>query len=134
MKKNNLAKILLISFAVAIVLSWLIPVSVYESGSLTLGNRTPVGIFDLALVPLTVFDIALSNIIFILIVGAFYGVISKTGVYNKLVEAFTKKIKGKETRFLVLNTIILGLLSALTGLNFMFFFIIGLVMCTSNFM
>lgn len=127
MKKNNLAKILLITFAVAILLSWIIPVSEYESGSLTLGSITPIGIFDLALVPLTVFDIALSNIIFILIVGAFYGVLNKTGVYSKLVETFTKKIKGKETRFLVLNTVILGLLSALTGLNFMFFFIIPFI-------
>lgn len=127
MKKNNLLKILLLVFIGAIFLSWIIPTGEYSNGSFVAGSLTPSGIFDLTFIPLTVFDLALPTIIFVLVVGGFYGVINKTGVYSKMIETFTNKLKGKELKFLIITTICFGLLSSLVGLNFMFFFIIPFV-------
>lgn len=125
--KNNLFKVLIVTFLIVIFLSWVIPVGQYENAIFTLGQITPVGIFDLPLIPLTVFDLALPSIIFILVVGAFYGIINKTGVYTRMVNSLTEKLKGKEIRFLIIMTISFGLLSSLVGLNLAFFFILPFI-------
>ena len=127
MKKNNLFKVLLIVFIAAIFLSWIIPVGEYESATFNLGSIVPVGLFDLTLIPLTVFDLALPSIIFIVVIGGFYGVINKTGAYTNMIKRLTEKLKGKEVKFLVIMTIIFGLLSSLVGLNLTFFFVIPLI-------
>lgn len=127
MKKNNLLKILFVTFIFAVFLSWIIPVGEYENAVFKLGEITPTGIFDFALIPLTVFDLALPTIIFILVVGGFYGVLNKTGSYATMIQKFVSKLKGKEIRFLIVITVLFGLLSALVGLNIGFFFVIPLV-------
>lgn len=125
--KNNLFKVLMTTFLIVIFLSWIIPVGKYENAVFTLGQITPVGIFDLPLIPLTVFDLALPSIIFILVVGGFYGILNKTGVYTKLISSLAEKLKGKEIRFLIIMIISFGLLSALVGLNLSFFFILPFI-------
>ncbi len=127
MKKNNLLKILIFTFVTVIFLSWIVPVGEYDNASFILGKIVPVGLFDLTLIPLTVFDLALPSIIFILVVGGLYGLINKTGVYTKMINDLTSKLKGKELKFLVIITATLGILSSLVGLNLAFFFIIPLI-------
>lgn len=127
MKKNSLFKILLIVFISVVFLSWIIPVGKYENAVFTLGQITPVGIFDLTLIPLTVFDLALPSIIFVLVVGVFYAILNKTGVYSKMVSELSAKLKGKEITFLIIMTIFFGILSALVGLNLAFFFIVPFI-------
>lgn len=127
MKKNNLLKILLIVFISVVFLSWVIPAGLYENNTFTAGNIKPVGIFDLTLIPLTVFDLALPSILLVLAVGIFYGIINKTGVYAKMIDDITKKLKGKEFGFLIVTTIIMCLLSAIVGLNIGFLVIIPFI-------
>lgn len=127
MKKNDLLKVFLISFISIVFLSWIIPIGQYENGAFTSGNITPIGIFDLGLIPLTVFDIALPIIIFIMVVGGFYGVLNKTGVYSKLVDSIVKKYKDKKIMFLTITIVILSILSSLVGLNIGFFIIIPFI-------
>ena len=127
MKKNNLFKILLIVFVFCVFLSWIIPAGVYDNAIFTNSGLKPAGLFDLTLAPLTVFDLALPSILLILIVGGFYGVINKTGVYQNLVSSMVKKLKGKEVKFLIIITISLCLFSSLVGLNIAFFVIIPFI-------
>lgn len=125
--KNSLFKISLIVFVAIVFLSWIIPVGEYKNGVFTLGEITPVGIFDLPLIPLTVLDLALPTIIFIIMVSGFYGVVNKTGAYSKMINHFVNKLKGKEIKFLIFITILFGILSSIVGLNVIFFFIIPFV-------
>ena len=127
MKKNSLVKILLITFISVVFLSWIIPTGQYENGVFSSNGLNPTGIFDLVLIPFSVFDLALPSIIFILVVGAFYGVLNKTGVYSKLVDSVVKKFKESKLKFLVTVTIVMAILSALVGLNFGFFIIIPFI-------
>lgn len=127
MKKNNLFKILLIVFVFCVFLSWIIPAGVYDNAIFTNSGLKSAGLFDLTLIPLTVFDLALPSILLILIVGGFYGVINKTGVYQNLVSSMVKKLKGKEVKFLIIITISLCLFSSLVGLNIAFFVIIPFI-------
>ncbi len=127
MKKNNLLKVLILTFVVVAFLSWIIPVGEYDNASFILGSIVPVGLFDLTLIPLTVFDLALPSMVFVLVVGGLYGIINKTGVYTRMINDLTSKLKGKELKFLVIITVTLGILSSLVGLNLAFFFIIPLI-------
>lgn len=127
MKKNNLLKIIMVTFFAVIFLSWIIPVGEYNNAAFISGNITPVGLFDLTLIPLTVFDLALPSIIFILVVGGLYGIINKTGVYNKMISDLTSKLKGKELKFLIIVAITFVILSSLVGLNLAFFFILPFI-------
>lgn len=127
MKKNNLLKVLIFTFIVVAFLSWIIPVGEYNNASFILGSIVPVGLFDLTLIPLTVFDLALPSMIFVLAVGGLYGIINKTGVYTKMINDLTSKLKGKELKFLVIITAVFGVLSSLVGLNLAFLFIIPFI-------
>ena len=120
-------KILLFTFVFAVFLSWIIPVGEYESATFKLGEITPVGIFDLALIPLTAFDLALPTIIFILVVGGFYGILNKTGSYSTMIQKFADKLNKREIKFLIIITVIFGLMSSIVGLNVIFFFVIPLI-------
>lgn len=125
--KNSLFKMLLIVLVAVVFLSWLIPVGEYKNNVFSIGNITPIGLFDLPLIPLTVLDLALPTIIFILMVGGFYGVVNKTGVYSRMINNFVSKLKGKELKFLVIVTILFGILSSIVGLNVIFFFVIPFI-------
>ncbi len=127
MKKNSLVKIIFIAFISTVFLSWLIPAGQYSNGTFELNGLSPVGIFDLVLAPFSVFDMVLPSIIFILVVGVFYGVLNKTGVYSKLVDSIVKKFKNNKIMFLVLVVILLSLVSAFVGLNFAFYIFIPFI-------
>lgn len=127
MKKNSLIKILFITFISTVFLSWIIPAGQYSSGAFESQGLNPVGIFDLVLAPFSVFDLALPTIIFILVVGVFYGVLNKTGVYSKLVDSIVKKFKNSKIKFLAVLVILTTILSAFVGINFAFYICIPFI-------
>lgn len=117
MKKHNLLKVLGITFLVVIVLTWITPAGYYSSGEFVDAGTTPLGFFDLARTPL----IAIANLIqygiLFALIGGFYGVLAKTGVYLPMVDKISAKLKGKETRFLAIMTVVFTVVSAVTGLD-----------------
>lgn len=126
MKKNDLVKVVGISFLVYVVLSWIIPAGSYASGAFTAGELAPIGIYDLVKIVLGIFgNFTIYGLIFLLI-GALYGVMNKTGVYSNLVEGIAKKFKGKEKRFLIVSIVLFALLGSLSGFNIALFIIVPL--------
>lgn len=124
MKKNGLVKVAVISFLIFVVLSWIIPVGSYSSGTFTAGELAPIGIYDIVKIVLGIFgNYTIYGLIFLLI-GALYGVMNKTGVYSNLVEGIAKKFKGKEKRFLIVSIVIFALLGSLSGFNLALFIIV----------
>ena len=124
MKKHNLLKVLGITFLVVIGLSWLIPTGVYSSGTFVKGELVPIGIIDLARLPIITFATFIQFGIVFLLIGALYGVINKTGVYNNLVEKVVTRWKGKENIFLIITIISFALLSALTSETILLFVLV----------
>lgn len=118
MKKYNLLKVLALTFAVVVLLSWIIPAGTYTNGAFVSADATvPAGLYDLILLPVaTLSSFAQYGLLF-LAIGGFYGLINKTGVYSKLVDNVVKKFKGKEKRFVVISVVVMTLLSSLTGLT-----------------
>ncbi len=124
MKKNNILKVLGLSFLVLVVLTWIIPAGSYSSGSYEKVGTVPLGLFDLTRVPLVAITNLIQYSLVILVIGGFYGVLNKTGVYAPFVEKIAKKMKGKEKRFLIISILVFAILSSVTGMNFALFILV----------
>ncbi len=125
MKKYDLLKVLGITFLILVVLSWIIVPGTISSGEFTSGeSTTPIGLFDLFRLPVITFGTFFQYGVVILLIGGLYGVMNKTGVYEKLIEGVKNKFKGKEKRFLMISMIVLIVLSSLTGLTWVLFILV----------
>lgn len=126
MKKNNLLKVLTISFLIFVVLSWVIPAGSLANGSFMKGDVAPLGILDLVSVPLSTFANYCGYGILILVIGGFYGVLEKTGILSRVVEKMSKKYENKKTLFTVLTIVMFTLLTSLTGNSYVLLVLVPL--------
>ncbi len=126
MKKNSLIKAIVGIFLAYVVASWIIPAGYFSGSELYADGTVPVGLIDLIRYPI----IACTSSIFtlsalvILLVGGFYAVLNKTGVYGKVVEGLKKKFKGKEFNFIIISTVLFAVLSSLTALTIPLFVLV----------
>lgn len=125
MKKNSLFKILAIIMIVVALLTWLIPAGYYQ-GEFIDSGITRLGFVDFCQYLILPFfqSMFLEVLVFLLSVGAFYGVLSKTGVYKTTIENIAKKFKKKGNLTLIIIAFILGALSSFGGYGlYLFIFI-----------
>ncbi|MEG0026482.1 MAG: hypothetical protein RR847_05655 [Bacilli bacterium] len=128
MKKYDLLKVLGIAFLILVVLSWIIVPGSLASGQFVKGEgTTPLGLFDLFRLPVVTIGSCFQYGIIVLLIGGFYGVLNKTGVYEKIVEGLSKKFNGKEKKFLIITMLMFILLSSLTGLTWVLFIIVPFI-------
>jgi uncharacterized ion transporter superfamily protein YfcC len=128
-KKNCLFKILAIIMVVIALLTWLIPAG-YFSGEYVNAGINRLGFTDFCQYLILPFfqSMFLEVLIFLLSVGAFYGVLSKIGAYNNLIEKIAKKSKKKGCLFLIITACVFALLSSFGGYGlFLFIFIPAVV-------
>ncbi len=112
-EKHDLVKISLIAIVFVFLLTWIIPSGVYQSGTVT-GELERTGIADLFLGGMTSVNFFLQQILYILFIGAFYGVMTKTDGYKKLVEKFATKMKGHEIPFVVILSIMIAAFTSIS--------------------
>lgn len=119
MKKNSIIKAIAITFGIYVILSWIIPGGSFSSGSYVKGSTSPVGIGNLFTYPVSTFLTSICALIGInvLLIGGLYGVMNKTGAYQKLVDGTVKKFAGNEKKFLVISVVVFALLASLTTLT-----------------
>ena len=126
MKKNNTLKVLLIAILVACLFTWVFPIS-YFSSSLITDTRYPVGLFDIfSYLTLTLYYFG-STAVYVLVVGIFYAVFEKTGVYRKVCDKIAKLFKGKELVFFIAVITILVVIVAFCGFSFELLFLLPLL-------
>lgn len=129
MKNKKLLKTFLIILLVIVAFTWLIPgTQLGQSGTLEFEGINPEGILGI----FGSFDIIASyffqNMLMVLFVGVFYGVINKTGAYKELIEKIAKSFKKKEYIFLILSILFFILLPALANLYFLMFLFVPFFM------
>ncbi|MBR1377023.1 MAG: hypothetical protein IJ565_04345 [Bacilli bacterium] len=127
MKKNSLLKTIAIAFLVVVVLSWIIPTGSFSGTTYTESTTIPVGLINLFRLPVMTMQAFVQYIVVFLSIGAFYGVLNKTGVYSDIVKDIAKKMKGKEKGLLIAVSIIFALIGSLTGLSTFGFFLVPFV-------
>ncbi|MEG0825882.1 MAG: hypothetical protein RR404_00240 [Bacilli bacterium] len=114
-KKYSLLITIMVAFLLVVVLSWVIPVGTFQSGSFVKGEIVSLGLGDLFKVPLWTFSTIFQFSLIFLVIGGFYGVLNKTGVYSDLLEKITKSFKKKNYVFLIITVVSLALISSLLG-------------------
>lgn len=114
-KKYGLFKGILLLIVVAILLSWLIPNGAFGSTGFQESNLQRIGLNDWSWLIYYGIYFAIDKIIFLLIVGGIYGILTKIPAYDKLVNGIAKKLsKHKSASVVILSTIIAVLTSLLT--------------------
>ena len=101
MKKNNTLKVVLIAMFITVLLTWIFPIGYFDTSMQTFQTdiRYPMGIFDI-FYNLMIAALSFGYIgIYLLIVGAFYGVFEQTGAFRKISDKIAKLFKGKEYVF-----------------------------------
>lgn len=131
MKKHSLFKMIGITILVAVVLTWIFPIT-YFGYSLTEEARSQVGLFELFSYGPTIFYYFGSVIFYVLAIGGFYGVLHKVDGYRNLLDKIVEKFKGRENVFLIIVMVLLALITSMAGLTnallFVFPFIIAVIL------
>ncbi len=94
---------------IAAALTWVIPAGQYErvpseaigrdvpvAGSYSLTEANPQGFFDIAMAPITGFVSAIDVALFVLMIGAFIGVVTATGAIDAGIKRAMTRLKGRE--------------------------------------
>lgn len=118
-KEHDLVKIIGIMLLLVVVLSWIIPTGTFSSGAtFTEGEMGRIGLGHL----FYGFSYAIQNyaiqIGFLLMVGVFYGVVSKTEGYKEFVNRLAKVFKGKEILVSLIISFIIVLLTSVLNNTF----------------
>ena len=114
MNKKKLFKTIMITLLIFIGLTWVIKTGTYsDAGVFSEGSFAPFGIANLFLVPLQSFQTFSQYGIYLLVVGGFYGILKKTGAYDKIV---SKCAGYNKTTFMVVTVILFALLSSVLGI------------------
>ena len=127
MKKNTIFKILGITILVYCILSWILPATAALGDPVDWSTKAPIGLFNLVQAPFDAWGGFAFTIIFILLVGGFYGILEETGVYDKILNSFAERYKGKEKIFLIVTMVLFALISSVAGLELGMFLLFPLV-------
>ena len=116
MKKNNLFKAVGIVILVYVLLSWIAPI-ITNSACTDNQNLCQIGIVSIFSIIAETFSGFGTVVLFVLMVGAFYGVLKVTGAYDKMINAWSTKANGSEKLWLVIVMIAMALISSFAGLD-----------------
>ena len=107
-KSYDLLKWLGLFFFVAVIFSWIFNGGYFAGANFqTITEETkPIGFTDLYTILSYGVQSVFAKAMLIIAVGAFYGVLSKTKSYSKLVNTIAKKIKGKEILFSLIASLL----------------------------
>lgn len=129
MKKFKLWPIIF-TILFAVLLTWILPITYYQ-GAIQTAERTQVGIFDLLSYPNVSIEIFKNIALYVLVIGAFYGVLHSIPAYRTVLEKITSKAKGKEVIIISAIAALIAILTSVcgvsTGIWFVLPFVISLV-------
>lgn len=127
-EKHTVAKAIGILFLIAIILSWTVKAGQFQGTTLADGGMMRIGFNDIATIFYTSIYFILDKIIYFLVLGGFYAVISKTDGYKKLIANIVNKIKGKEAIFVVVSSIVITFLTSMMSQTLAIFIVIPMLM------
>ena len=127
MKKFSTFKLFLFILSIVFLCTFLIPTGEFKNGEFLLHDKSAIGLFDFGSKLINSFAYLIPYALMLLIVGGFYGILSKTGAYGYLIEKVVNKFKNKEIKFILFLIISLILLSSFVGLTYIFILIVPIL-------
>lgn len=131
-EKHDLFKIILLAILVTVVLSWIIPYGYFSGSELTSYGLGRQGLADILLSGVYSANFFLQQLLFVISVGIFYGVISKVSGYQALVSKIAKKLKGKEKAFVLVSSLFITLLTTFLTQTYVIFIFIPFIISIAN--
>ena len=128
-KEHDLVKVVSIVLLLLVVMTWFIPYGQFgSSATFTEGEVTPIGIVHIIYGFIYSIQNYAIQIAFLILIGMFYGVVTKTESYKALVSRIAKSCKGIEIVVsLVISFLIVLLASFLNNTYVLLFFMPFLV-------
>ena len=123
MKKHNAIKVVLITLVIFILLAWILPAAYFQTELVEQG-RVSVGLFDLSNYFMTAISYFGYIALFIVVIGAFYGILYKIPAYRKMLDKIAENLKGNEKLYIIVTIMVFSILTSLCGvqLAFLIFF------------
>ena len=115
-KRYGLLKGVLILVVIAFILSWIIPTGGYTSTGFTEVGMTRLGLYDIAYTVYYALSFAVDKLVILFVIGAFYGIITRTQGYERIVSGIARKLNKKFA--VVLFSVILAVLTSLLTQTF----------------
>lgn len=129
MKKNSLFKTLAILLLLVLVATYFISAGGNEVSFLAFkdGTASYLGFGDIIINFMQSFYYFFDTIIFVLVVGAFYGVLNKVSTYKNLINSLSSKLKEYGNEIIVVITILFALIACFTGIDLPLFIFVPFV-------
>ena len=138
MKKHSLLKTLAIVLLIVVLCTYFISSrgNVVSFLAFTKGTASYLGLGDVLIYFVQSFYHFFDTIVFVLVVGAFYGILNLVPAYKSFVNGIAKKFKDNNFRFVAVITIIFALIASLTGINLPLFifvpFVVAILLAMGN--
>ena len=111
-EKHDLFKIVLLAIFVTILLTWLVPYGQIASGTYTKVDFARQGFSDILLSGVYSGSLFIQQLVFVIFIGMFYGILSQVSGYKALVNKIADKLKGKEKLFVIVSSLVVALLTS----------------------
>jgi len=112
--KNDIAIAIGAMIVIAVILTWCIPYGYFSGATYYEYGMNRIGLTDLTTLAYYSAYFAIDKVTFLLMLGGFYGLLSKTSTYQKIVTTIAKKLKGKEIISLVVTSVLLAGLTSIS--------------------
>lgn len=113
-EKHDLFKIVGITIILAVILTWIVPAGYFTGATYTEQGMARAGLSDLFLSEFFSVSYFLYTYLFLLVLGGFYAVLSKTGGYQAFVDKLTKFMKGKEIVCVLVISFLMAVFASLS--------------------
>ncbi len=117
-KKHDLVKWIMLFILVAIAFTWIFSGGEFSNGVYNDYGYVEQGMTDIPNIAYWAIRLAGEKIIFLLSLGAFYAVLSRSEGYKKLVTSIASKFEGKEIIFTVIASLLITAMSAMLSQTF----------------
>lgn len=112
-KEHVLVKSIISTTLIAILLTWLLPYGAFSGNVYTEYGMGRIGLNDIPTVIYYAVYFALDKLMYLFALGGFYGVLSLTKGYQKLVTSIAKKLESNKMTVVIVSMVIFALLTTL---------------------
>ena len=116
MKKHNTVKIVMICLAAFLLLSWILPAAYFQT-SYVAQDRVQMGLFDIFNYPVTALQYFGHIMLYVLVIGAFYGVLNRISAYRVVLDKLAKKFKAHGTLLIAVIMMLFAVITSICGLT-----------------
>lgn len=106
-KEHNIIKSLLVLAFAVIIFSWLVPYGYFSGSDFYNYGMNRIGVMDISIALYNAMYYSIDKIIYLIVLGGFYGVLSNISGYQKLVDKLASKFAKQPILVAVIMTVVL---------------------------